>query len=175
MNKRKTNWNSVTPHQFPLKGLVKPSEIMDIVKQLGIKKYTYEVRCKNITIKFGMSDASTTQDGERIYRQIGHLDSWENNKLSGDNGAEFLDYNREYYNRYNENMNHNDMVITIWNFDNYPFETIDSSSEIESAEIELIETYSKLYSERPIGNVDDGKKFHKKSAPVKKVFEGLFK
>ena len=175
MNTRKIKWSSVTSHQFPLKGLVKPSQIIEIVKQLGIKKYTYEIRCKNITIKYGMSDALTTQEGERIYRQIGHLDSWGKEKLQGQNGAEFLDYNQEYKNRYSENMNHNDIVITIWNFDNYPFETINSASEIESAEIELIETFTKFHGEKPIGNIDDGHRFHVKTAPVKGVMENLFK
>ena len=174
MSKIQTQWKYVPSFQFPLKGLLNPTQIMEIVKKYGIKKYTYEIRCKNITIKYGMSDAETTQDGERIYRQIGHLDSWGGRKLIGGNGEEFLKYNQEYIKKYSENMNHNDMVITIWNFDNYPFSTINSSYEIELAEIELIETYAKLHNEKPIGNIDDGYKFHKKSAPIKSVYEVMF-
>jgi hypothetical protein len=174
MSTRKTKWKSTSVHQFPLKDLEKPAEIMDIMKQLSIKKYTYEIRCNNITIKFGMSDATTTQDGERIYRQIGHLDSWGENKLSGDNGIEFLDYNKEYKSRYGKDMDHNEIIICVWNFDFYPFETIDTTSEIESAEIELIENYKNIYGGKPIGNIDDTHKFHRKSAPVKNIVNGLF-
>jgi hypothetical protein len=174
MTKRQTNWNATKTYQFPLKGLTEPSEIMSIVKQLNIKKYVYEVRHDSHTIKFGMSDASTTQDGERIYRQIGHLDSWGLNKLLGGNGSEFLTYNQNYKNRYTIDIDHNNIVIILWSFDNYTFQTINTTSEIQSAEIELIEAHEKFYQEKPIGNIDDGYRFHKKVAPIKSVFESIF-
>jgi hypothetical protein len=171
---RQTNWNATQIYQFPLKGLLEPSEIMSIVKRLGVSKGTYEIRHENHTVKYGMTDASTTQHGERIYRQIGHLDSWGAYKLIGGNGSEFLFYNKEYKNRYSTGMNHNNIVVTLWSFDNYPFQTINTTSEIQSAEIELIENHKKFYGEYPIGNIDDGYQFHKKFAPIKSVFESLF-
>jgi hypothetical protein len=169
-----TDWTQVKCYSFPLKGMIDPSEIMQVVKQLNIKKYTYEIRCDNITIKFGMSDAETTQLGERMYRQIGHLDSWGSSKIHGQNGDEFLDTNEIFKNLYNRSMDHNNIVIYIWDFDNYPFVTINSSMEINNAECELIESYTNTYGELPIGNIDDGNLFRKKSAPLKSVFERMF-
>ena len=169
-----TDWTQVKCYSFPLKGMTSPAEIMQVVKQLNIKKYTYEIRCDNITIKFGMSDAETTQPGERMYRQIGHLDSWGSFKIHGPNGDEFLDTNERFKNLYNRSMDHNNIVIYIWNFDTYPFVTINSAMEINDAECELIEGYTNTYGELPIGNIDDGNLFRKKSAPLKSVFEGMF-
>lgn len=169
----KTNWEQVKCYSFPLSGMTNPTAIMKVVKRLGIKKYTYEIRCSNITIKYGMSDASTTQAGERLYRQIGHLASWPEGKLFGQNGCEFLDIDRQYTNLYNKNMNHNDIVIFIWDFDNYPFVTINTWNEVNQAEIELIENYQSIYNEKPIGNIDDGTQFHRKSCVLKSAWENL--
>ena len=38
----KTDWAKLTPYTFPLKGMTKPTEICDVMKQLGIDKYVYE-------------------------------------------------------------------------------------------------------------------------------------
>ena len=170
----KTDWKQVPCSSFSLKGMMSPTEIIDEMKLLGIKKYTYEIRCKNITIKYGMSDAATTRPGERIYRQIGHLLSWGPTRLFGMNGIDFLAIDAEYYDTYQENMNHNDIVIYVWNFDNYPFITIDSWNEINNAEIELIENHATMYGGKPIGNIDDGYMFHKRSAPLLEVWEKFF-
>lgn len=171
----KTDWSRVKCYSFPLKGMTNPTDIMKVMKRLGIKKYIYEIRCENITIKYGMSDPNTTQPGERIYRQIGHLDSWGPSvKLYGQNGQEFILINDEFKQLYGHDMLHTNIVVSVWDFDNYPFQTINTFKEVNSAEIELIENFNKIYGELPIGNVDDGTLFYKKSAPLKIVYESLF-
>lgn len=174
MTDRKIDWSLIQPLSFPLKKMTAPSDIMDVFKTLGIKKYPYEIRCKNITIKYGCSDAQTTQPGERVYRQIGHLDSWGNTKIVGPNGEEFLDYNALYKSQYGEDMDHNDIVITVWPMDNYPFVTTNSWLEVNDAETELVDAFVKFHNEKPIGNISDTKKFSPKHAPIKTVFEGMF-
>lgn len=121
-----------------------------------------------------MSDASTTQPGERIYRQIGHLDSFQNNKISGPNGSEFLEINEDYKQRYYEEIDHNNILVIIWSFDQYTFRTVDTVKEILDAEAELIKNYELKYGTLPIGNVDDGSLFRRKAAPIKDVYESIF-
>lgn len=170
----KTDWTSTKIHHISLNGITDPWEIIDKIKQLNVKSYTYEIRHKNTTIKYGMSDATTTQQGERIYRQVGHLDSFKNKKLNGPNGSEFLDINKKYKNKYGVDIDHNDITLTIWSFDNYNFRTLDTVKEIMDAETELIETYKNQYGELAIGNIDDNKLWRRKSAPIKSVYTSLF-
>ena len=118
-----------------------------------------------------MSSAFTTQKGERIYRQIGHLDSFGANKLIGANGCEFLDINQKFKDKYGNDIDHNGITITIWSFDNYNFRTLDRVKEIIDAETELIETYETHYGELPIGNIDDNKLWKGKYAPIKSAYE----
>jgi hypothetical protein len=170
----KTDWASTKVYNVSLNGITDPWEIINKIKQLNIKSYTYEIRHKNTTINYGMSDATTTQQGERIYRQIGHLDSFKNKKLVGPNGSEFLEINKKYKNKYGVDIDHNDITIIIWCFDNYNFRTLDSVKEIMDAETELIDTYKNQYGELAIGNIDDNKLWRRKSAPRKDVWSSIF-
>jgi hypothetical protein len=170
----KTDWTSTKVYNISLNGVFEPWEIIKLIKQLGIKSYVYEIKHNNVTIKYGMSDASTTQKGERVYRQIGHLDSFGANKLVGPNGSEFLDINKDYKYKYGCDIDHNNISITIWSFDNYNYRTIDTVKEIIDAETELIETFKNHYGELPIGNIDDNRLWKRKSAPRKDVCDALF-
>lgn len=170
----KTDWTCTKVYNITLNGIVYPWEIIDLVKKLGINSYVYEIKHNNVTIKYGMSAAGTTQKGERVYRQIGHLNSFGQNKLVGPNGSEFLDIDEKYKNKYHHSIDHNNISITIWSFDNYNYRTIDTVKEIIDAETELIETFKNHYGELPIGNIDDNKLWRRKSAVRRDVYENLF-
>lgn len=169
-----TNWNNTKVYTIPLKGLSHPWEIVNLIKQLGIRKYVYAIMYNNIVVKYGMSDANTTKSGERIYRQVGHLDSFGPNKIVGPNGSEFVDINQRFKDKYTADIDHNGMSITVWSFDNYNFRTMDTVKEITDAESELIETYKNHYGDLPIGNKDDNKFWKRKVAVSRSVYESIF-
>jgi len=169
----KTDWTKLTPYTFPLKGMTQPKEICAVVKQLGIDKYIYEIR-NNITIKYGMSADNEKFYGARIYRQLGHLSSWGNYKLTGLNGIEFLDIAAEFKNRYGSNIDHKDVLITVWGFDTYPWRTISVRKELIEAESYLIRQYEMIHQEKPVGNLFDESFWENKSAPIKSVYDSMF-
>jgi hypothetical protein len=153
--------------------MTSPREIIVIMKKLKISRYVYEIKFKGMTVKYGMSDAETTYPGERLYRQIGHLESWGNQKINGPNGSEFEEISHNFYVKNNLKLDHNDITVSIWNFDNYTFKTTNPTMEINIAEEYLIKNYEKIYNEKPIGNIDDGTSFKKRSAPLAHVW-GVF-
>jgi hypothetical protein len=169
-----TVWKHLPVTSIPLEGMTTPWDIINKVKSLGVKNYVYEIKCNNITIKYGMSCAETTQPGERLYRQIGHLASWGASRLYGMNGFEFILIDDEFKNMYSKNMNHNNITIDLWNFDNYPFRTMSMFKEINDAELELIDCYKNKHNKLPFGNLFDGQVTQVKSAPSRASFEALF-
>jgi hypothetical protein len=169
----KTDWSKLTPYSFPLRGMTKPKEICAIMKTLGIDKYIYEIRC-NSTVKFGMSADSEKFHGARVYRQVGHLHSWGNSKLVGENGKEFLDIDAAFKRKYGSNIDHNDIIITVWVFDNYPWRTLNVRKELIEAESYLISQYEMIHQEKPVGNLFDESFWADKAAPIKSVYDNMF-
>ena len=169
----KTDWTKLTPYTFPLRGMTQPKEICAVMKSLGIDKYIYEIR-NNITIKYGMSADNEKFHGARLYRQIGHLHSWGNSKLVGENGKEFLDIDTEFKNRYGSNIDHKDVLITVWGFDTYPWRTLNVRKELIEAESYLISQYEMIHQEKPVGNLFDESFWENKSAPIKAVYDSIF-
>jgi len=174
MRKYLHHWT--TPILIPCKGMKKPAEIIHVFRNLKIEKYPYAISHSSITVKFGASAPATkdTEPGERVYRQIGQLHSWGYTKITGPNGSDFRDIDKKYQDMYSEPMNHNNILITVWPMDNYPFITTDPWKEVNWGEQELIENYEKFYGSRPIGNVDNGSLMNNKSAPLKGVVEHIF-
>ena len=168
-----TDWSKLTPCTFPLKGMTQPKEICDAMKQLSIDKYIYEIR-SNITIKYGMSADKEKFYGARLYRQLGHLNSWGSSKLVGRNGEEFLDIDNEFKNRYGNYIDHKDVIITVWSFDSYPWRTLNERKELIEAESYLISQYEMIHKEKPLGNLFDESFWCNKTAPIKSVFDNLF-
>jgi hypothetical protein len=169
----KTDWAKLTPYTFPLKGMTKPTEICDVMKQLGIDKYVYELR-NNHTIKYGMSADNEKLHGARIYRQVGHLASWGTAKIVGNNGKPFLDIDAAFKNRYGANINHEDIIVTVWGFDNYPWRTVNIRKELIEAESYLISQYEMVHQEKPVGNLFDESFWNNKTAPLKLVWDNIF-
>jgi len=169
----KTDWTKLTPYSFPLKGMVRPKEICDVMKGLGIDRYIYEIR-SNVTVKYGMSADKEKFYGARMYRQIGHLDSWGMWKLSGPNGSDFVEIDQAFKERYGKNIDHNDIVITVWGFDSYPWRTLNARKELIEAESYLISQYEMIHQEKPVGNLFDESYWENKAAPIKTVFDKMF-
>lgn len=169
----KTDWTKLTPYTFPLDGMTKPKEICEVMKQLGIDRYIYEIR-SNITIKYGMSADKEKFYGARMYRQIGHLDSWGSSKLAGANGSDFVKINNEFKNRYGSDINHNDIIITVWGFDSYPWRTLNKRKELIEAESYLISQYEMIHQEKPVGNLFDESFWADKTAPLVSVYNNMF-
>lgn len=169
----KTDWTKLTPYTFPLRGMIRPVEICAVMKRLGIDRYIYEIR-SNITIKYGMSADKEKFYGARMYRQIGHLSSWGGNKLLGRNGEDFVTIDNEFKNRYGANINHNDIVITVWGFDSYPWRTLNKRKELIEAESYLISQYEMIHQEKPVGNLFDESFWGDKTAPISSVYNSMF-
>lgn len=140
------------------------------MKQLGIDKYIYEIR-DNVTVKYGMSADKEKFYGARLYRQLGHLDSWSSYKLIGLNGIEFVDINEAFKDRYGSYIDHNNVVITVWGFDSYPWRTINIRKELIEAESYLISQYEMIHQEKPVGNLFDESYWADKAAPLKSVWD----
>jgi hypothetical protein len=151
--KTNTNWAKTKRYSIALAPMSHSTDIIKEFKNLGIKSYIYEIRCSNITVKIGMSDAATTDLGERVYRQVGHLNSWDK-PLTGRNGEDFEIINETYKQVYSCEMDHKNITVNIWSFDNYKFLTTTPDVELENAEWELIETHRIIYGKLPIGNLN---------------------
>lgn len=169
-----TQWDLVPKYTFGLSGMTKPTQIIEYLKNLGIKHYLYAIFYKNRTVKIGMSLGGTTRDGERLYRQLGHLDSWGQHCIIGANGIEFHAICQHLELLHGGPVDHNDITVYIWDFTNYPWTTINKQYELEKAEQYLIRNYKLLYGELPIGNLYDYNPFGKKSAPNAQVYHTLF-
>jgi len=151
--KTHTNWDETKRYSIALSPMNRSADIIKEFNDLNIYSYIYEIRCNNITVKFGMSDALTTMPGERVYRQVGHLKSW-GEHLIGGNGIEFESINENYKLNYNYEMDHRNITVNVWSFDNYEFVTTTPNAELENAEWELIENHRNLYGKLPIGNLN---------------------
>lgn len=176
------NWNNITKHTIDVGKLNYPYEISDLMKQFKIRKYLYSIRYKGIILKYGMSADNSRTYGERIYRQIGHSKSWEHEldaygntkRLSGSSGADWRVVEEDFEKLYGFPIDRKQMTVTIYDATNYPFETIDSWTEINAMENDLIERYRELVGEKPIGNINDEDNARRRPKILKSTWAGLF-
>jgi hypothetical protein len=105
---------------------------------------------------------------------VGHLASWGTAKIVGNNGKPFLDIDAEFKNRYGANIDHKDIIVTVWGFDNYPWRTINFRKELIEAESYLISQYEMVHQEKPVGNLFDESYWNNKTAPLKSVWDNIF-
>ena len=170
-----TDWTKVKVYQIAIGQLPTPYTICDMFKDLAIEDYVYEIKCNNITIKFGMSIKTLIQSfGERLYRQLGHIPSWKKAAISGSSGDEFLEVITKVFEAYGIVVDHKDVTITVWDFTNYPYKTVNHKKEIEEAESELIMSYAKFHNQLPIGNINDGTKAKNRAAVLADVYQNHF-
>lgn len=153
------NWEKkTTKHVIDLGKLGCPSDINEYMRLHGIEKYLYRfTEGKSIVIKYGMScaTADSARFGDRIYRQVGHMQSWGAARLDGPNGSEFRDIDEEFKNQYGHYIDHKNVELTVWDLTNYQFDTISTTNEIKAMENSLIEAHVNAVGYKPIGNIKD--------------------
>jgi hypothetical protein len=155
-------------HTLVLKNLNDPSEIHDYFKKHGIKKYTYGIKCHDITVKYGLSGKHGGRmiPGERVRGQAAQLDGW---IINGDDRKVGRDLRPvlESLNVTNKNL----FQIEIWDMTNEPNSTFDPDYNIKYAESELLKQFEQEYKRRPIGNPREEKRL---AAVSRDQFHSLF-
>lgn len=146
-----------------LKQLTKPTELLDWMRALNIKFYTYSFRVNGIpfiplcgeVIKYGASgDCHTGELGERLYRQAGHIPGWTQTEpwLVGSSGEDMCQILDDYNQAYKYNITKNDVVIDVW-----PMNRVSSKDvkvACEDDERRLINEHIATHGIPPIGNKD---------------------
>lgn len=106
--------------------LIEPSEVYDIMKSMRAESYAYCIayipsgKLLFEVIKFGLSspkkDRISDCCGERLVRQISHVDGW-NKTFASANGFDFANGINQMKKKgiLPKNLNKNDLIIGIWN------------------------------------------------------------
>ena len=163
-------------HEIDLSKINDPCEIADLFRKYSIEKYVYRIKYKGLVLKFGMSSpkAYTARNGDRLYRQIGHVSSWGTRRLTGSSGADFRIIEEDFENCYGHKLDYKFMSATIWDLTNYPFQTIEPDKEVNAVENQLIEDYVQVVGEKPIGNINDESIVKRRSAVPIVIMDSLF-
>jgi hypothetical protein len=139
------------------------TEILDIMKSLGIIKYVYSFIFRSIIIKYGISADNSRMYGERIYRQAGHLDGW-NRKLQGPSGSDMRIIADDYFIKSGTRLNRVDMIIVIEDLTLVVSNAVaDPARPCRELESKRIQEHIEQYGEKPIGNKNDESHIPKKS------------
>jgi hypothetical protein len=177
------DWSKIVKHTIDVGKLNVPSEISNLMKTFKIRKYLYSIRYKGILLKYGMSADNSRIYGDRVYRQVGHSKSWENDpvinntskRLNGSSGSDWRVVEEDFEKLYGFPIDRKQMMVTIYDVTNYPFKTIDTWTEINVMENDLIERYRELVGEKPIGNINDEANAKRRPKILKSTWGGLFK
>lgn len=149
------NQSNVPVYDIDLSNFANPYDICKFFKNHNItQSYLYRIMYKGIVLKFGMSEGNQPSPGDRLYRQVGHSQSW-NNPINGPCGADWLIIERDMRKRYDIDMHKDDITVKVWDLRNYPFKMMNRRYEIEKLEAELIQDYVDVTGEKPIGNIYD--------------------
>lgn len=171
------NWQQYSKkYELDISKMSCSSEIAEFFREREIERYVYRIKYKGIVIKFGMScpSAYSAREGDRLYRQIGHVHSWGNQRLTGSNGADFRVSMEDFENCYGFKLDHNFMSATVWDLTDCPFKTVKPDLEVKAIENWLIEEYVKIVGEKPIGNINDESQVKTQAAVPVQVLEKLF-
>ena len=113
--------------------------------------------------------------GDRVYRQIGHCDTWPQGvRLNGGNGSGWLIIERDYAQLYNSAIEHKHLKVIVWDVTHYGFLSFKPFNEVEEMESELINNYEEQFGEKPIGNLHDETNNRKKAFIEMKLVHSLF-
>lgn len=172
----KFDWDSIPAHTLNIHDISYPHDLSNFFKYRGIDKYVYRITCRGIVLKYGMSAAKSRHRdwGERVYRQIAHCQSWGKDKIDGSSGCDWLIIERDFKNRYGIDIHHHDLSIKVWDVTNYDFKSVNPFNEIEEMETELIDMYTALVGEKPIGNINDQANKRNRAFVSKETADRLF-
>lgn len=151
------------------------TDITDIMLQLGVERYVYAFVFKKLVIKYGISTKNHTGPaGERIYRQAGHLEGW-SNRLHGPSGADMRIIDQDYFDKYGEHLNRNEMVLIIMDLTNVENPHVsDPDWPCKVLERKLIKEYTNKTGSPPIGNKDTESYIDGKGYVAKDTWDNLF-
>lgn len=168
-----TNWNIIPTYDIDLSPFKNPADICGYFRDRKIKEYLYCITYKGIVLKYGMSEGNQPSPGDRLYRQVGHSQSW-STPLNGPNGSDWLIIERDMQQKYGIVMHKDDIAVKIWDLTKYPFATINQRAEIEKMEAELIDQYLSVVGQKPIGNIYDTEHALNRYSISKNVMSTLF-
>lgn len=151
------DWNSFPCYNISIKDISAPIQISHFFKKYGIDKYVYRITFKGIVLKFGMSAPNSDHRdwGERLYRQVAHCTSWQEQRIDGSSGADWLLIERDVKEKYGMDIHHTELICTVWDVTKYDFKSVNPWQEVEKMEAELIDLHVKINGDKPIGNVND--------------------
>lgn len=157
--------------KFELFRLLKPYEIVTVMKKLGFESYVYEFVYKGVTMKYGVQyDIQGSSYGERIYRQAFHIPGWPTKPSEKSAGNDMLAVVSNF-----PNINKNDVTINVWDMTNYPrASSINPKFEVNQLERQFIREYVRKHGDKPIGNIKDESHMDKKSIVTDVQFDRLF-
>jgi len=126
------------------------NDICVIMRKMGINRYNYSFVeiITNEVIKHGMSAESTARDGDRVYRQAGHLEGWKR-RLKGPNGSEMRVNALDFFEKHGFPLFRQNVRLDIVDMTNA------TNEDIEDLERKMInETIDQTKGIPPIGNRD---------------------
>lgn len=113
----------------------------------GISSYVYRFMHRNSDcIKVGMSAACMERDGDRIYRQAGHLAGWPG-RLKGSSGSDMRKISLLWEQQHKIPLNKQDVMIEVYDLTSTP-------DLCEKIERNMIDQYLKKHGRLPVGNID---------------------
>lgn len=121
------------------------SEIYQLMH--GIRAYVYIFRHRNgIWIKVGMSGACQERDGDRLYRQAGHLEGWWS-RLQGSSGADMRNIAWLWQQQHGTALVRQDVIIEVYDLTR-------TGMDCEQVERDMIDQHLAAHGRAPIGNID---------------------
>jgi len=171
--------DSVPQYLIDLSKIHSPYRICHILKTKNVHKYIYQVIHNGVLIKYGMSADRSRNYGERLYRQVSHMESWGDLRNTGSSGADFRIIESDYYKKYGTKMNKNLVKIKVFDMTNFPYKSTCHRDEILKIESYLIDEYTRIFGDKPIGNINDDDHMFKKTSYVSKdtvdsIFDNIF-
>lgn len=127
-----------------LKDLNNFTEILEIMK--GISSYVYTFRIRTLVLKHGMSEHNNERNGDRLYRQAGHLPGWPT-RLSGSSGSDMRLILDRWYEKTGEKPTRYDITIDVYDLTHVP-------DHCRTLENHLIDEHVVANGNTPIGNID---------------------
>lgn len=144
-------------YEIELGQLSKAYDICLIMEALDIRKYNYQFKFVNNTVKYGYSaDVKSHNHGERVYRQAGHLDGWPTKLAPYSSGSEMEEINQLYTARYGHSLDRHRMklrIIDMTNVVNYNLN--DPNWPMKVLEREMIKRHKEQYGVKPVGNINE--------------------
>jgi hypothetical protein len=133
------------------------TEIMRFCRKNNVELYTYEFKWLDHVLKYGIQykfGGSGNDYGERVYTQAGHMPGWSkpNLKRSPSTKEDIQQMIAKIELTFNRSFHKDDVVLTIMDYTNAPFELDKPYYELQRIENELVEAHELKTGYRPIGN-----------------------